>query len=85
MNLTETNDHGKNQVDWTFDTWWHKILQTQKWIFWEKEPKKLKNITILHCMTTFHNVALKRETSFELQRCLSSLLKLEKSMLNVKT
>ena len=38
-----------------------------------KEPKKLKNRTILHFMTTFHNVALKIETSFKLRRCLSSL------------
>ena len=68
-----------------FDTRWDKILQRRKKKFWEKEPKKLKNITILHFMTTFHNVALKIETSFKLQRCLSPLWKLEKSMINVKT
>ena len=68
-----------------FDTRWDKILQRRKNKFWEKEPKKLKNITILHFMTTFHNVALKIETSFKLQRCLSPLWKLEKSMINVKT
>ena len=45
-----------------FDTWWDKILEPQKWTFWEKEPKKLKTITILHFMTTFHNAALKIET-----------------------
>ena len=28
-------------------------------MFWEKEPKKLKNITILHLMTTFHKVTFK--------------------------
>ena len=34
-----------------------------------KEPKKLKNVTILHFMTTFHNIAFEIETSFNLQRC----------------
>ena len=53
--------------------------------FEKKEPKKLKNIMILHFMTTFHNVAFKVETSFKLQRCLSPLWKLEMSMINVKT
>ena len=57
----------------------------QKWIFPKKEPKKLKSITILHFMTTFHNDALKIGTSFKLQSCLSPLQKLEKSMANVKT
>ena len=84
MNLTDTNYHWKNLVDWIFGTWWDQILQPQKWRFWEKELKKLKNITILHFMTTFYNVALKIETSFKLQRCLSQLWKLEKSMINVK-
>ena len=51
----------------------------------EKKIKKLKNITILHFMTTFHNVTLKIETSFKLQSCLIPLWKLEKSMINVKT
>ena len=55
-----------------------------KWTFWEKEPKKLKKIKILHFMTTFHNVALKIETSFKLQWYLSTLWKLEKSITNVK-
>ena len=36
-------------------------------------------------MTTFHNVALKTESSFKPQSCLSPLWKLEKSMINVKT
>ena len=36
-------------------------------------------------MTTFHNVALKIETSFKLQKCLNPLWKLEKSMINFKT
>ena len=53
--------------------------------FWEKEPKKLKSITILYFMTTFHNVAFKIETSFKLQRCLSPLWKLEKPIIKVKT
>ena len=85
MNFTDTNYHRKNQVDWIFDTQWEKISQPQKWKFWEKGPKKLKNITILHFMTTFHNVALKIETSFKLQRCLKQLWKLERSMIDVKT
>ena len=55
-----------------------------KWTFWEKEPKKLKKIKILHFMTTFHNFALKIETSFKLQWYLSTLWKLEKSIINVK-
>ena len=38
-----------------------------------KDPNKLKNITTLHFMTTFYNVALKIETSFKLQRFLSPL------------
>ena len=52
--------------------------------FEKKSPKSEKNI-ILHFMTTFHNVAFKIKTSFKLQRCLSPLWKLEKSMINVKT
>ena len=81
MNFTDTNYHWKNQVGWIFDTWWDEILLHQKWKFWEKEPKKLKNITSLDFMTTFHNAALKIETSLKLQRCLSRLWKLETSML----
>ena len=38
-----------------------------------KEPKMLKNITILHFMPTFHNVALKIKTIFKLQSCLNPL------------
>ena len=53
--------------------------------FEKKSPKIEKHITILHFMTTFHNVALKIETSFKLQRYLSPLWKLEKSMINFKT
>ena len=42
--------------------------------FEKKSPKsKKKNINILRLMNTFHNVALKIETSFKLQRCLSPL------------
>ena len=41
--------------------------------FEKKRPKGEKNITILRFMTTFHNVALKIETSLKLQRCLSPL------------
>ena len=85
MNLTDTNYHWKNKMDWIFDTWWDKILQPQKWTFWERDSKKLNNITVLHFMTTFHNTALKIETSFKLQRCLSPFWKLEKSMKKVKT
>ena len=36
-----------------------------------KRAQKVKNITILHFMTTFHKVALKKETSFKLKMCLS--------------
>ena len=36
-------------------------------------------------MTTFHNVALKIEASFKLKKCLSTLWKLEKPVINVKT
>ena len=78
MNLTDTNYHWKNQVDWVFDIWWDKILQPQKSIFWEKELKKLKSIIILHFMTTFHNVALKIETSFKLQRLFKTIMKTRK-------
>ena len=39
----------------------------------EKRSPKMEKITILHFMTTFHNAALKIETSFKLQSCLSSL------------
>ena len=85
MNLTDTNYHWKNKMGWIFDTWWDKILQPQKWTFWERDSKKLNNITVLHFMTTFHNTALKIETSFKLQRCLSPFWKLEKSMKKVKT
>ena len=46
MNLTDANYHWKNWVDWILDTWWDKTLQPQKGRFWEKESKKLKNITI---------------------------------------
>ena len=53
--------------------------------FEEKSPKIEKNVTILQFMSTIHNVALKTETSFKLQRCLSPLWKLEKSMINIKT
>ena len=84
MNLTDTNYDWKNYIDWIFDTRRGKILQPQKWTFWEKDLKKLKSITMLHFMTTFHNVALKIETSFKLQRSLNSLWKLKKSMINIK-
>ena len=44
-----------------------------------KSTQKIKkNITILHYMTTFYNVALKIETSFNLQSYLSTLWKIEK-------
>ena len=85
MNLTDTNYHRKNYVYWIFDTWWDKILQPQKWTFWEKDPKKLENVTSLHSMTTFNNVAPKTETSFELQSCWRPLWKPEKTMIHVKT
>ena len=39
----------------------------------KKSLKSEENITILYFMTTFHNVALKIETSFRAQRCLSPL------------
>ena len=79
-----------------FNTWWDKTLQPQKCTFWEKELKNNNsnnnnnnnndnNKTILHFMTTFHNVALKTETSLKLQMCLSPLWKLKKPMVNVKT
>ena len=42
MNLTDTNYHWKNWVDWILDTWWDKALQPQKCPFGEKEPKKFK-------------------------------------------
>ena len=29
---------------WIFDAWWNKILQPQKWTFWEKEHKMSKRI-----------------------------------------
>ena len=78
MNLIDTNYHWKHLVDWMFDTWWDKILQPQKWTFCEKEPKKLKNITIFYFMTTFHNVALKIETIFKLERFFKSIMKTRK-------
>ena len=68
-----------------FDIWCDTTLQSQKWKFWEKDPKKLKNITILHFMTTFHNVALEIGASFKLKMCLSTFCKLEKLIINVKT
>ena len=74
MNLTDTNYHWKNWVDWILDTWWDKTLQPQKCTFREKEPKKLKkNITTSYFMTTLDNVALKMEIGFELQGCLRLL------------
>ena len=85
MNLTDTNYRWKNQVLWIFDTLSDNILQPLKWTFWEKEPKKLKNITILHFMTTFHNVTLRIEAGFKLQGCISPFWNLEISMINVKT
>ena len=39
----------------------------------KRAQKVKKNIIILYFMTTFHNVAPKVETSFKLQRCLTSL------------
>ena len=42
MNLTETNYHWKNWVDWILDTWWDKTLQPQKHTFWEKKAPKIK-------------------------------------------
>ena len=35
--------------------------------YFEKKSPKSENITILHLMTTFHNVTLKMETSFKLK------------------
>ena len=86
MNLSNTNYQWKKEVDLIFETWWDKILQTQKLTFWVKEHKKLKkNITILHFMPTFNKFVLKIETCFKPQRCLGPLWKLEMSMVNVKT
>ena len=42
MNLTDKNYPWKNKIDWIFDTWWDKILQPQKWTFWEKKAQKVK-------------------------------------------
>ena len=54
----------KNWVDW-ISTIPDKMLQApRKYTFWEKEPKNLKNITILHHMATFHNFALKIEVGW---------------------
>ena len=58
---------------------------TSKMNILRKIAQNLKNITILHFMTTFDKVTYKTETSFMLQRCLSPLWKLEKSMINIKT
>ena len=49
-NLTDTNYHWKIWVDWIFDTWWDNVLDSEKWTFWEKEPKKWKR----HNNFTFH-------------------------------
>ena len=73
MNLTDANYHWKNSVDWIIDTWWDKIFH-----FLEKEPKKWKNITILHFMTTFHNVALKIEISFKATKVFKPIMKTRK-------
>ena len=73
MNLKDVNYYSKNWVDWILDTWWDKTLQPQRCTFSEKDSKKLKNITILHFMTTLNNVALKAEIDFELQGCLRPL------------
>ena len=59
-------------------------MERQNEHFGKKSPKSKKKIKILHFMTTFHNVALKIETSFKLQWYLSTLWKLEKSIINVK-
>ena len=59
MNITDANYHWKNWVDWILDTWWDKNFA--------KESKKLKNITILHFITTLYNLALKIGIGFELQ------------------
>ena len=50
-----------------------------------KRAQKVKKHNNFTFQATFHNVALETETSFKLQRCLSLLRKLEKSMINVKT
>ena len=73
MSLTDANYNWKNWVDWILDTWWGKTLQPQNCTFSEKEPKKLKNIIILHFMTTLNNAALKTEIGFELKRLLRPL------------
>ena len=73
MNLKDVNYYWKNWVDWILDTWWDKNLQPQRCTFSEKDSKKLKNITILHFMTTLNNVALKIEICLELQACLTPL------------
>ena len=73
IKLAGANYHWKNLVDWMLDTWWDKTLQPQKYKFSEKEPKMLKNITILHFMTTLNNVVPKTEIGFELKGCLRTL------------
>ena len=50
-----------------------KFSELKNEYFEKKIPRKLKNITIFNFMTTFPNVAVKIETSFKLQRCLSPL------------
>ena len=61
MKLPGANYHWKNWVDWIF---YDRNLQPQKCAFWEKDPKKLKNIIILHFITTLNNVVLKIEIGF---------------------
>ena len=50
-----------------------KFWTFKKELFEKKGPESEKSITILHFMTTFHNGALKIETSFKPQRSLSPL------------
>ena len=64
MNHTDASYHWKNWADWIFDAGEIKFWNHKNEHFEKKSRKSQKELTILHLMTTFYNVAPKIETSF---------------------
>ena len=73
LNLTDTNFHWKNYIDWIFDTWWDNILQPEKWTFceknffsqnrWDKGDMIQKLCVISHGITSLKTWILQIQTS----------------------
>ena len=64
MNHTDASYQWKNWADLIFDAGVIKFCNHKYEYFEKRSSKSQKELTILHLMTTFYNVAPKIETSF---------------------